>query len=213
MDRKTIFTAALIAAIVGFFSALYLGFGVPVPEKGVSLQPTLPVGSVSDFATATNEYPHLVIRFLTADSFFVIAYLMVFVGLFAAVVDRSRIFAFFGLGAGITTGILDAVENSFYLTYAFESLHGVQLTDPALPLIYILTNLKWMGAFAAFTAFALVWPRKNFLGWLISAVMFLFVAVGVFGIAMPVLVDYRGLFFFVGMFLFGLYFRQRLNKE
>ena len=213
MDRKTIFTAALIAAIVGFFSALYLGFGVPVPEKGVSLQPTLPVGSVSDFATATNEYPHLDLRFFTADSFFIIAYLMVFIGLFTAVVDRSRIFAFFGLGAGITTGILDAVENSFYLTYAFESLHGVQLTDPALPLIYILTNLKWMGAFAAFTAFALVWPRKNFLGWLISAVMFLFVAVGVFGIAMPVLVDYRGLFFFVGMFLFGLYFRQRLNKE
>jgi hypothetical protein len=45
MEKRTIFTAALIAAIVGFFSALYLGFGVPVPEKGVSLQSTLPVGS------------------------------------------------------------------------------------------------------------------------------------------------------------------------
>jgi len=191
MERKTIFTAALIAAIVGFFSALYLGFGVPVPEKGVSLQPTLPMGSVTSFAKAVNEYPHLVLRFLTADSFFIIAYLMVFIGLFTAVVNRSRVFAFLGLGAGIATGFLDAVENSFYITYAFESLHGVQLTDPALPLIYIITNLKWMGAFIAFTAFVLVWPRKGWLGKLISAVMFLFVAVGVFGIAMPVLVDYR----------------------
>ncbi len=213
MERKTIFTAALIAAIVGFFCALYLGFRVPLPEKGISLQPTLPVGSVSEFATATNEYPHLALRFFTADSFFIIAYLMVFIGLFTAVVDRSRIFAFLGLGAGIITGILDAVENSFYITYAFESLHGVQLTDPALPLVYIITNLKWMGAFVAFAAFVLVWPRKDLLGWLTSAVMSLFIIVGVLGLVMPELVDYRGLFFFVGMFLFGLYFRQSLNKE
>jgi hypothetical protein len=32
MDRKTIFTAALIAAIVGFFCALYFGLGVAVTE-------------------------------------------------------------------------------------------------------------------------------------------------------------------------------------
>ena len=118
-----------------------------------------------------------------------------------------------GLGAGLITGILDAVENSFYLTYAFESLHGVQLTDPALPLIYIITNLKWMGAFVAFAAFVLVWPRKGLLEWLISAVMSLFIIIGVLGLVIPELVDYRGLFFFVGMFLFGLYFRQRMRKE
>jgi hypothetical protein len=150
---------------------------------------------------------------LTADSFFILAYLMVFKGLFTIVVDHSRVFALLGLGAGIATGVLDAVENSFYITYAFESLQGGHLSDPALPLIYIITNLKWMGAFIAFAAFVLVWPRKGWLGKLISAVMALFVLVGVFGLVMPELVDYRGLFFFVGMFLFGLYFRQRLNME
>lgn len=212
MDRKIIFTAALIAAVVGFFSALYMGFGVSVPETGVSLQPTLPVGSVAKFAKATNDYPEIALRFFTADTFFIVSYLLVFVGLFCAVMDRARPFAIMGLSAGVLTGILDALENSFYITYAFQSLRGFHLTDPALPLIYILTNMKWMGAFVAFGAFVLVWPRKGLLGWLLSIVMGLFVIVGVLGTVMPRLISYRGLFFFVGMFLFALFFLSQTRK-
>jgi hypothetical protein len=213
MDRNIAYKAALVAAIAGFFSALYMGFGVSLPVKGVSIQPTLPVASDAGFLRASNEFPHLALRFFTADTFFIISYLLVFLGLFFAVADRVRAFAWMGLGAGILTGVLDSLENSFYITYAFQSLRGIHLTDPALPLIYILTNLKWMGAFVAFAAFALVWPRKGLLGWLISAVMFLFVLIGVLGLVMPVLIGYRGLFFFVGMFLFALFFWRQLRKE
>lgn len=44
MDRKTVFQAAFIAALVAFICALTMDFGIRVSESGVSLQPSQPTG-------------------------------------------------------------------------------------------------------------------------------------------------------------------------
>src|SRR3972149_6190880 len=174
VDRKTIFYAAAFAAVVAFACTLVMGFVIPSPEPGMSLQPSMNVGSASEFVRPSNQYPDVVLRFFAADTLFVLSYVMVFAGLYATVVDRARTFAAIGLGGGLIAGFFDALENAFFITYALSALNGVPVTDPALPLIYVVANLKWMGAFAALYAFGLVWPRDTRLNWLISIVMLLF---------------------------------------
>lgn len=162
---------------------------------------------MSEFVCPTNEYPELVLRFFAADSLFVLSYTLVFVGLHTVVLGRSCTFAWIGLGAGILAALLDATENAFFIVYALLARNGVPLTEPALPLIYVVANLKWMGAFAAFYAFGLVWPRDSKLEWILSGLMLLFPLAGVLsGVAFPDLERLRGVFLLLGMPLFAWYF-------
>jgi hypothetical protein len=137
---------------------------------------------------------------------------MLFVGLHATVVHRARTYALVGLGAGILAAFFDVAENAFFVTYALLALNGVPLTDPALPWIYIAANLKWMTAFATLYAFGLVWPRDDWLGWLLTVLMLLFPIIGVLGVASPSLVDVRGLFFLLGMPLFAWHFWREARR-
>lgn len=91
-------------------------------------------------------------------------------------------------------------------------LKNVPLIEPALPLIYIIANLKWMGVFAAFLVFGLVWPRDEWLGWVVSSLMFLLVLIGVLGIYFPSLVQICALFLLPGMLLFAWYFWKQTRK-
>jgi hypothetical protein len=213
-QRKSpvVFRAALAAAVVAFVCSLLMGFVFRPPESIDSLQPSLPSGPVSEFVQSINEHPELTLRFFAADSLFVLSYLMLFVGLYAAVVDRSRAFAWVGLGAGALAALFDAAENAYFITYARLAANEVLLTDPALPLIYLLANLKWMAAFAALYAFGLVWPRENRLGWALSGLMLVFPLVGVLGVASSGLVALRGLFFLVGLLLFAWHFWKETRQ-
>jgi hypothetical protein len=190
-----------------------MGFGVRPPAGIDTLQPTQPAGPASEFARPINEYPELTLRFFAADSLFVLSYLMLFVGMFALVASRSRAYAWAGLGAGVLAALFDASENAYLVTYALLALNDVPLADPALPLIYVLANLKWMAAFAALYAFGLVWPRDSRLGWVVSGLMLLFPLVGALGVAAPDLVAVRGLFFLVGMPLFAWTFWRAAQAD
>lgn len=205
---KPTFQAATLAAIIAFFTVLMMGFGLPLPVEGVSWQPSMATHTVAEFIRATNEYPQLALRFFAADSLFVLSYIMVFVGLHTIAAQSSPRFAQIGLGAGVVAGIFDAAENAFFVVYATQSLNGIPLVEPALPLIYILANLKWMGAFAALYAFGLGWPKNGRFDQLLTLLMVLFPLVGVLGVAQPAWVDLRGLFFLVGMPLFAWRFWQ-----
>lgn len=206
-----IYRAALLAALVAFVCSLLMGFVFRPPESIDSLQPSLPSGPKSDFVRPINEHPELSLRFFAADSLFVLSYLMLFVGLYVCVAGRSRPLAGVGLGAGVLAALFDAIENAYFITYARLAANEVLLTDPALPTIYLLANLKWMAAFAALYAFGLAWPRENRLGWVLSAVMLLFPLVGVLGVAFSGLVALRGLFFLAGLLLFALHFWRELR--
>ena len=209
VEPKTVFRAAACAAVVALVCALALGFVIQAPEPGLSLQPSMDIRSAADFLRPSNQYPALALRFFAFDTLFVLSYVMVFVGLHATVAGRARTFATLGLGAGLAAGCFDALENAFFIIYAQSALNGVSVTEPHLPLIYVVTNLKWMGAFAALAAFGLVWPRESRLGWVISALMLLFPLLGALGVAAPELVALRGLFFLVGMPLFAWHFWKR----
>jgi hypothetical protein len=212
-DRVT-FQAAAIAAMVAFCCTLVMGFGARPPQGAPGLQPTHPTGPPSDFTRPFNEYPERVLVFFTADSLFVLSYTMAFAGLYTVVAGRSRLLASIALGAGLLGALLDATENAFLITYALQALNGTSLTEPALPTIYVLANLKWMAGFCAFYGFGLAWPREGWLGWTLSLLMLLFPLVGVLAILLPVLVDIRGLFLLLGMplFAFDLWRRARTNR-
>ncbi|HJL69623.1 MAG TPA: hypothetical protein QGI30_02040, partial [Anaerolineales bacterium] len=98
-----------------------------------------------------------------------------------------------------------------FITYALLAQSGVPLTEPDLPLIYIFANLKWMTAFAGVLAFALAFPRKSGLEWIIFVLLLSFPLVGVAGFAFPALEPLRLLPFLIGMPLLAFYFWKRLR--
>ena len=212
MQERTLLQAAALAAIVAFLSVLVMGFGTGLPAD-VNAQPG--PGPLANFVAVTNDYHDEVLIFFAGDSLFILSYLIVFVGLYTVSAPSGRSLALVGMGAGILTAILDASENAFYITYALSARDGVPLTEPALPLIHILTNLKWMTAFATLYASGLLFPRQTVLAWVIAILMLIFPLFGVMGVANPNLVPWRGLFFLVGMPLFAAYFglqaRQTTN--
>ena len=212
METKKVFYIFFAAALIAFVCELFMGYCLLLTEFRINFQPSHPIGTVPDFMRPIMKYPKLVLQFFAADSLFVLSYLVVFVGLFTVVIRRSRTFAYIGLGAGILTALLDAIENSFFITYASMVLKNVPLIEPALPLIYIIANLKWMGVFAAFFVFGLVWPRDEWLGWVVSSLMLLLVLIGVLGIYFPSLVQICALFLLPGMLLFAWYFWKQTRK-
>ena len=213
MPRGSYFKQPFVAASVAFICALVMGVGLRTPEGVESLQPSQPSGPVAEFVLPMNEHPRQVLRFfLRLILCFVLSYLIVFVGLYATVVERSRTLAWLGLGAGVLTAFFDVTENAFFITYALLAINDVLLTDPALPWIYVLANLKWMAAFATLYAFGLGWPRVDRLDWVLTALMLLFPLIGVLGVASPGLVNVRGLFFLVGMPLFAWHFWRKSHR-
>jgi len=141
-----------------------------------------------------------------------LSYLMVFVGLHAVARERSRMYAGLGLAAGALAAVLDAAENAYFINYALLAQNNVPLVDPALPLIYNLSNLKWMASFAALYAFGLVWPRNSKLEWLISGLMLLFPVIGAASVALPDLIMGPALIFLIGMPLFVWYFWRKSRQ-
>lgn len=216
LQNKLVFQAAAIAAVVASVCAVLLALAQVAAlrmEPPLVLQPSLPGGPASEFMRASNDYPDRALRFFALDSLFVPSYLLVFAGLYAVARQRSGLFAALGLGAGILAAVLDAVENAYFINYALLAKSGAPLSDPALPLVYNLANLKWMAAFTALYALGLIWPRHGLLEWIISALMLLFPLVGVLGVAFPGLVALRGLFFLVGMPLFAWYLWKQTGAE
>jgi len=165
------------------------------------------------FLQASNEHGQVVLHFFAGDTLFVVGYLLVFVGLYAALRVVSPPFALVGLGAGILAGVVDAAENALFIWLALRGqINPVAVDDPGLPGLmlaaYLLTNSKWMAAFVTLGAFGLIFPRRNMLEWAIALLMWGFVLVGVLGVAFPVLIVPRGLFLLVGMPLFAAFFWQ-----
>lgn len=203
-ERQIILRAAAVAAFVAFVAVLLMGFGVTVPDATVSLQPDpLPP---REFAVASNRYPDQALAFFAADSLFVLSYLIVFAGLYELTKGRGRVLAVLALGAGILTGLFDATENAHFITYALLVKNGVPLTNPAITLIGILGNLKWMASFATLYGFGLIFPTEGWLNRIVMGLMLLFPLLGVLGVAFPALIEVRGLFFLLGMPLFAFTF-------
>lgn len=211
METKTVLKASFAAALVAFACSIFMAICKYFPEEA-TLQTSHTVTTVSEFMKPLITSPNRVLWFFAADSLLVLSYLMVFIGLYTIVRERSRVFALMGLGAGILAGLLDLIENSFFIIYASMSLKNFLLPEPELPLIYIVANLKMMGALAVFFAFGLVWPRKDWFGKIISVFMFLFVLFGVLRIVIPIFEKITVSFLAFGFPLFAWYFWRHAKK-
>jgi hypothetical protein len=212
MSEKVTFQAAFVAAIVAIVAMVAMGLSLRPHAGPGDVQPSVPSGPVPTFVQLVNEHPRHVLRFFAADTLFVLCYITVYAGLYIVTVGRSGVFAGMGLGAGILAAVLDVTENAFFIVYALLAMNGDPLTDPDIPLIYILTNLKYVASYVAFLTFGWAWPRTDWLGWTIFLLMLLFPLVGAMSVAWPVLVGPRSYFFLVGMLLYALYFLRRARR-
>lgn len=203
---RTTLQAAAFAAGLATLCALFMGFGVRPPESVATLQPSMATVAPADFLRFITAAPDLTLRFFAADSLFVLSYAVVFFGWHTLTAPRAPALAHFGLAAGLAAAACDALENAHFIVYASLAVHGAPVPEPALPLIYLVANLKWAAAFAAVLAFGLIWPRAGKLDVFIAVLMLAFPAIGVLGVAVPALVDLRGLFFLIAMPLFAVYF-------
>lgn len=213
-SQHNLLRAGVVAATTAFIATLLMGLFMTLPDAALSIQPSYPPARPEAFLTVINNYPEHLLRFYAADSLFVLSYLLVFAVLYGVTAGRVPVLAAVGLAAGVITGICDALENGFFITFALLTQQGEVFTDGQIPFltIYMLANIKWMGAFLVMAAFGLALPRDTRLSWLVSGLALLFPLVGIAGIARPALTDLRGLFLLLGMLLFALYFWQQLRQ-
>jgi hypothetical protein len=211
MDKRTLFRVTALAALIalmGVLGQLAALSGIPTD---VQLQPSIPL-PVDDFLRGSREFPSQSLMFFASDSVFVMGYVLVFAGLYVVTAERARIFAKLALGLGIATAAFDTLENTVFISYSLGANAGFTLDNAALPLIFIVTNLKWLAAFGTMLTFGLIFPRRDSLSWVISGLMVVFTVVGVAGIVFPNLIAWRGLFFLIGMPLFAWFFWQGSKK-
>ena len=210
MEKKKIFILAFIASLAALLSIVYIGFGIPVPDSIVSLQPTDTALPVVEFLKPINEAPELMLRFFTADSFLILSGILLYLGMYSIVAERSRLVAGVGLGIGLLTILLDCSENAFFISYAQQSIRGVHLA-PALSLIYIIAHLKAMGSYGGFLIFGLAWPRETKLDWTLSSLMVLYSITGVLSLVIPGVLFVRGIILLFCMAFFAFYFAMCLR--
>ncbi len=213
-SQHNLLRAGIVAATTAFVAALLMGMLMTLPDAALSIQPSYPPARPEAFLAVINNYPQQQLRFFAADTLFVLGYLLVFAVMYGITTQHTPVLAAVGLVAGVVTGICDALENGFFITFALSVQQGVVFTDGEIPFltVYMLSNMKWMAAFLAMAAFGLALPRDTRLAWLVAGLALLFPLVGAAGIAWPALTDIRGLFLLVGMLLFALYFWQRLRQ-
>jgi hypothetical protein len=210
MDRSLVLRATAVAATAGL--AGVIGEAASMLLAGTTLQPTVPPVPAATFLLPLQTMPQRMLLFYAADSLFVVSYLLVYAGLHAVTAPRAPALAGLALGAGIFGGLCDATENAFMISYAAIASAGAPLPEPALPLIFVIAHLKWMGALAAFAAFGLVFPREDTLGRVISVIMLLPVPIGALSVAWPALNALLGLSLLVGMALFAWYFWRAAGR-
>jgi len=204
-NERSTFQASLIACGAALASVLVMA------AQGNGLQPNVPARPLAEFLLPLQTQPQAMLRFFTADSLLVLSYAVIFVGLFLIAARHSLWLARFGLGFGLVGAVLDAVENAHFITYASLASAGEIVAEPALALMAVIGNLKWMGAFAALLAFGLLWPRASKLDWVLKLLMLAFPIIGVLGVAAPELVPVRGLFFLFGFPLFAWRFWREIH--
>lgn len=187
---------ATVAAVLMLASATALGvLFLSGTESLLFFQPSEKPSTVESFIAPTNEHPDAAVLHFVLDTAFVISFTLVFVGLYVLTRERAPEFSAFALGAGIFTGLADAVENGLYWVYAMRATAGEPLTDPALELLSLLTNLKVVGFFTTYLTFALVFPRRDRLERITTLILLLPPTVGLVTLGVREIVDLRPLLF------------------
>jgi len=159
----------------GLLAALLLtamiAVGLPAgADSAQLLQPTEP-----DLATDLfTRYAGTVQTTVVLDDLFALAYTGAFFGLAAMVWPRSRWLAGVAMGFALATALLDFSENARLLVMARGIGGEANLTGAALRELTILTQLKYSCSHLATFLFGLGLPRRDWLSWTVSVLLFVF---------------------------------------
>jgi hypothetical protein len=145
---------------------------------------------------------------MAIDTLFIFSYLVVFIGLYERTKNPSRLPAAIALGFGLAAGAFDLLENSYLTSYTLQALYGHQPTEPALPLIYVLSSMKWLSAFFTILLYGLLWQRDSPYNRTVSAAMLAFPLLGILTIAIPELLGIRALPLVISMAMLAWSFRS-----
>jgi len=197
-----------LAALITLSCVVVMAVGFGSPYSIQLLQPSLPGPANADFFLAIRETPRSVLAFMATDTLFIFGYLMVFIGLYATTKTHNRILASVAMGFGLAAGSFDMLENSYLSSYALQSLHGQTLSEPALPLIYVLASMKWLSVFLTSLLYGLLWDRNTIYNGILSASMLAFPMLGILTIAIPVLIPFRILPLIISMAMLAWSFQD-----
>lgn len=159
----------------GLLAALLLtamiAVGLPAgADSAQLLQPTEP-DLAADLFT---RYAGTVQTTVVLDDLFALAYTGAFFGLAAMVWPRSRWLAGVAMVFALATALLDFSENARLLVMARSIGGEANLTGAALRELSILTQLKYSCSHLATFLFGLGLPRRDWLSWTVSVLLFVF---------------------------------------
>jgi hypothetical protein len=159
----------------GLLAALLLtamiAVGLPAgADSAQLLQPTEP-DLAADLFT---RYAGTVQTTVVLDDLFALAYTGAFFGLAAMVWPRSQWLAGVAMVFALATALLDFSENARLLVMARGIGGEANLTGAALRELTILTQLKYSCSHLATFLFGLGLPRRDWLSWTVSVLLFVF---------------------------------------
>ncbi|GGV99050.1 hypothetical protein GCM10010230_24170 [Streptomyces narbonensis] len=178
-DRAGLIGAAVTLGCAIAFQVLTL------THPDVHLQPTdLPL-STGDFLRPLTREPRAMMLWMAFDFLFVLGYIAMFVG--ALRLTRAPTLAAVSLGAILTAGALDALENSLLVTFAAQSSTGAPANGIPVTALYVVAALKTAAAMTAagFLALALPTTTRGYRAMALAAAAF--VLINAAGTAFPAL--------------------------
>jgi hypothetical protein len=159
----------------GFLAALLLTammvLGLAAgPDSTELLQPT-DADRVSDLIS---EYGTVVKANVILDDLFALAYTGAFLGLAGLVWTRSRWLAGTAMLFALATACLDFAENARLMTMTLGIGGEANLTDEALRMLNLVTQLKYSASHMAVFLFGIGLFRRGMLSWALSILLFAF---------------------------------------
>jgi hypothetical protein len=160
--------SGLLAAVV-LTAMIVLGLAAG-PDSSELLQPT----DADRVLALISEYGAVVKANIVLDDLFALAYTGAFLGLAALVWNRSRWLAGIAMFFALVTAALDLAENARLMTMALGIGGDANLTDEAMRMLNIITQLKYSASHMAVFLFGIGLFRRDLLSWIVTALLFIF---------------------------------------
>ena len=180
------------------------------PDSTELLQPTDP----DRVSALMSGYGGIVKANIVLDDLFALAYTGAFLGLAALVWPRSRWLAGIAMFFALATAVLDLTENAHLMTMALGINNKSDLTGGALAELNLITQLKYSASHMAAFLFGIGLPRRGWLGWIVTVLLFVFAVVSTVAFAFEAVGLLRILLMWLLLVLGGwLAWRESKNLE
>ncbi|NML54109.1 hypothetical protein HHL19_33185 [Streptomyces sp. R302] len=209
-SARALHRAGLIGALVTFACAVVFPV-LSAVHADVHLQPTDVPLSPAAFMEPLDHSADAVLSWMAVDTLFVVAYLTTFAA--AGALTVSRPLGTLSLGAMVTAGTLDMVENAVLAVHAAQA--SVMEPVPAAPMmtLYVIAQLKTAAATTGVAFLALGLPARTRLLRAAIVAAGAFVLVSVAGVARPELAALEALPILLLMGLLAAVFARRLRAS